>query len=246
MHTNLLDDLASRDKTAAEARAREVLKLLAAPRYARGRGDVFQQFVLAYAVEKGQTAIDALAAELLASKESSPQVYLAIAEYYVGEHADQQTARRLLMRGYESALAIKAPSEVVDDLRVGLGRTEMRLGELKSAVEYLSAVTSERQAATAAAMLGEAYVKLGDSAKAFDAYVGAVAAEPTPERSKALADVAKTLNRTEAETKAAVWTARDKFAKPAADFTLPALDGTATSLASYRGKVVLLNFWFPG
>lgn len=246
MHTNELDDLASCNKTAAEARAREVLRLLAAPRYARGRGDIFQQFVLANAVEKGQTAIDALSTELLASKESSPQVYLAIAEYYAGAHADQQMARRLLARGYESALAIKAPTEVVDDLRVGLGRTETRLGEPKAAVEYLAAVTSERQAATAAAMLGEAYVKLGDSAKAFDAYVRAVAAEPTPERSKALADVAKALGRTDADTKAAVWAARDTFAKPAAEFTLPALDGTATSLASYRGKVVLLNFWFPG
>lgn len=32
-------------------------------------------------------------------------------------------------------------------------------------------------------------------------------------------------------------------AKPAADFTLPALDGKKVSLSSYKGKVVLLNFW---
>lgn len=34
-------------------------------------------------------------------------------------------------------------------------------------------------------------------------------------------------------------------AKPltATDFTLPSLDGTDISLSSYRGKVVLLNFW---
>lgn len=29
----------------------------------------------------------------------------------------------------------------------------------------------------------------------------------------------------------------------APDFTLPSLDGTETSLSSFRGKVVLLNFW---
>ncbi len=32
-------------------------------------------------------------------------------------------------------------------------------------------------------------------------------------------------------------------AKPAKDFTLPTLDGKQLSLSTYKGKVVLLNFW---
>ncbi len=32
-------------------------------------------------------------------------------------------------------------------------------------------------------------------------------------------------------------------AKPATDFTLPSLDGTQVKLSSFKGKVVLLNFW---
>ncbi len=32
-------------------------------------------------------------------------------------------------------------------------------------------------------------------------------------------------------------------AKPASDFTLPSLDGKQIKLSSFRGKVVLLNFW---
>ena len=32
-------------------------------------------------------------------------------------------------------------------------------------------------------------------------------------------------------------------AKPAKDFTLPTLDGKQLSLSSFKGKVVLLNFW---
>ncbi len=34
-----------------------------------------------------------------------------------------------------------------------------------------------------------------------------------------------------------------KVGDPAPDFTLPTLDGNSASLADYRGKVVLLNFW---
>ena len=32
-------------------------------------------------------------------------------------------------------------------------------------------------------------------------------------------------------------------AKPATDFTLPSIDGKQVSLSSFKGKVVLLNFW---
>jgi cytochrome c biogenesis protein CcmG/thiol:disulfide interchange protein DsbE len=32
-------------------------------------------------------------------------------------------------------------------------------------------------------------------------------------------------------------------AKPATDFTLPSLDGKPVTLSSFKGKVVLLNFW---
>ncbi len=38
---------------------------------------------------------------------------------------------------------------------------------------------------------------------------------------------------------------RQRLARPAADFTLPTYAGEPVSLASRRGKVVLLAFWFP-
>ncbi len=47
-----------------------------------------------------------------------------------------------------------------------------------------------------------------------------------------MADVNAEINRT-----------RIAAARPAADFKLPILGGGAASLADYRGKVVLLNFW---
>ena len=65
-------------------------------------------------------------------------------------------------------------------------------------------------------------------------------------RRERLGAAAKAAGRSPAETDAAVWAARDARAKPAADFTLTSLDGKPVSFSSLRGKVVLLNFWFPG
>jgi thiol-disulfide isomerase/thioredoxin len=43
-----------------------------------------------------------------------------------------------------------------------------------------------------------------------------------------------------------LWQLREAAAKPAAAFTLPDYpDRKNVSLADYRGKVVLLNFWYP-
>ncbi len=45
----------------------------------------------------------------------------------------------------------------------------------------------------------------------------------------------------------AVWERRTNTAKAMADFTLTRLDtGAKVHLADLGGKVVLVNFWFPG
>ena len=245
-HTMVLDDLMNGDKAAAVARAREAISALPGARYAAGRGRIFREYVLSSAASEGQAAIDKLAAELLASKEDSPQVYAAIGEYYTGPQADAATGLKLLMRGYEAALAAKADAETTDALRYALGRVYLRTNEPKRAAEHLSAITSAELVPSAGFALGEAHEKLGEPAMAFDAYVRAIAAEPTPDRTARLMAAARAASKTEAEANAAVWAARDKTAKPATAFTLKSIDGRDVSLADYRGKAVLLNFWFPG
>lgn len=42
-----------------------------------------------------------------------------------------------------------------------------------------------------------------------------------------------------------VWGKRLERAKPAPDFTLSGLNGNQVSLSRFKGKVILLNFWFP-
>ena len=42
-----------------------------------------------------------------------------------------------------------------------------------------------------------------------------------------------------------LWSTRERFARPAADFSLVDYEGNTLELSSTRGKVVMLAFWFP-
>jgi tetratricopeptide (TPR) repeat protein len=241
-----LEELAKTDKAAATKRALEMMATIPGARYASGRGRMFEQFVLAPAAAESQAAVDRLAATTLASKEDSPQVFLALAGFYDREAADHAVALALDTRAFDLAKKTNAAADVADQARLLLGRTHLWRGETKQAVADLEPIAFPRLVPSASAALGDAHMKLGDAAKAVDAYVRAVAVEPTPARAELLAAAAKAANRTDADVRAAVWTIREKTARPAADFTLQALGGGDVSLASLRGKVVLLNFWFPG
>ncbi len=237
--------LAAKDKAAAAARAREAIASLPGPRFAEGRAYLFERYVLQPTIGQGEAAVGKLAAEVLASKETSPQVFLALGRAYTAETAGHALALRLLTRGYENWQSLSGPARTGDDLRLEIGRVHLRLGDAARAAEFLGAVTSDDLVPEVAFDLGRAHTKLGDSAKAFDAFARAVAAEPSPERVTALSAAARAASRTAAEASAAVWAIRDTTAKPASPFTYAALDGKQVSLADYRGKVVLLTFWFP-
>jgi thiol-disulfide isomerase/thioredoxin len=56
----------------------------------------------------------------------------------------------------------------------------------------------------------------------------------------------KKLGKSEPTVDEEVWSARRTSAKPATPFSLESfLDGKKVSLDDYKGKVVLLDFWFP-
>ena len=93
------------------------------------------------------------------------------------------------------------------------------------------------EAAAGSGHVDQAYAALLDSAVAL----------PDARADAALLKYGTTLGKTPRDVDADIWRLRDAKAKVAAAFELPsARDGSLVKLADYRGRVVLLAFWFPG
>ena len=84
------------------------------------------------------------------------------------------------------------------------------------------------------------------SGKGVHTLVESAAASPDTRIDAALPKYSAGLGKTSRDVEAGVWGIRDARAKPAAAFSLPSVrDGAAAQLADFRGRVVLLAFWYP-
>jgi tetratricopeptide (TPR) repeat protein len=93
----------------------------------------------------------------------------------------------------------------------------------------------------------EAAAGAGHVDQAYAAVLDAVTVVPDSRLEAALTKFGSTLGRANADVSGDVWRARDGKAKLAPSFELPSSHGGAPiKLADYRGKLVLLAFWFPG
>ena len=92
----------------------------------------------------------------------------------------------------------------------------------------------------------EAAAGAGNRERAYKTLLESAAASPDTRVDAALAKYAADLGKTGRDVDADVWSVRDARATPAAAFTLPSLrDGAPVQLTDFRGRVVLLAFWYP-
>jgi len=106
---------------------------------------------------------------------------------------------------------------------------------------------SGRHAVTWTLLKADAAAGAGHVDQAYASLVDALATIPDDRMEGALAKYGSTLGRSRADVDADVWRARDANAKTAAPFELASSRGGApVRLADYRGRLVLLAFWFPG
>jgi len=128
-------------------------------------------------------------------------------------------------------------------------RHELDTGHAQAALASLKAVESQKdqgsdkswyllqaQALDAAGRTADAVAMLRDS----------FVAEPNDAVQKAMFAYGTKLGKTEAQIGSDLWVAFQAKAKPATPFTLARLDNSKPlSLSDYRGKVVIVDFWYP-
>lgn len=87
----------------------------------------------------------------------------------------------------------------------------------------------------------------GNTKAAYDSLLVFFAKEPGDKTKTALWYYGTKMGKSAEQVNADVWQRRDATAQPATPFTLAAyLTQDSISLSDYRGKIVLLTFWFPG
>lgn len=87
---------------------------------------------------------------------------------------------------------------------------------------------------------------LGHTKQAYDSLLVAIVKQPATTLREGLNFYGKKLDKSEDQIKKDLGTALNKIAVPATDFSLKQYGKTGNvSLADFRGKVILLTYWFP-
>jgi thiol-disulfide isomerase/thioredoxin len=127
-------------------------------------------------------------------------------------------------------------------------RSLLDLGKFAEAAALLGKVTPPRYLEVSDYYLlkAEATDHAGESQKAYDELSQRTAMAPTDALRGALEKYGAKLKKTPAQVEGDLWISVDAQAKPTKDFTLARYgDEKNVSLSDYRGKAVLINFWYP-
>ena len=122
-------------------------------------------------------------------------------------------------------------------------------GDARAAIQRLDGIKplrSHMDQAPLAIARAAALEAAGDAPSAYAGLSAVVAKTPTDALLDALIATGRALKKSPADVAADLAKLREAGAQPAPAFTLPDYpDRKNVSLADYRGKVVLINFWYP-
>jgi thiol-disulfide isomerase/thioredoxin len=165
----------------------------------------------------------------------------------------------------DPAKALTLAQEMLAQLPASSAKTWKAIASMQENVLQARALLQQNRAAEAAALLertttyryvdqtpflllrAEARAAAGSVQQAYDELVEVIAATPQAELEAAAEQLAARLEKAPGAMMADVWRVRDAKATPAPPFTLPDYYNEAkpVSLSDYRGRVVLVNFWYP-
>ena len=177
--------------------------------------------------------------------------YSASAMYNLYAELTQPSEALLLAQEMVKAL----PTNKTWQTRVTLQETMMRAQSLIADARFADALALLEKTPRPSGSHGTTWILLKAEAAAGSGHVDQAyaalldSAVPLPEAraDAALLKYGTTLGKTPRDVDADIWALRDDRARLAAAFELPsARDGSLVRLADYRGRVVLLAFWFPG
>lgn len=144
------------------------------------------------------------------------------------------------------------PEKLIMAKEVAAVRAAIRAKNYAAAQGKASSIKLPRYAGgDAIAMIALLKAEVADAAgspqKAYDSLLLVEAKSPDDAVREAIAGYGRQLGKTTEQTDKDIWAVRDKTSKPAPPFELGLYTSDAkVRLADYRGKVVLLTFWFPG
>jgi thiol-disulfide isomerase/thioredoxin/Tfp pilus assembly protein PilF len=126
---------------------------------------------------------------------------------------------------------------------------ELKAGRAAEALAALEKITLPRYGVDRRMLdlaKARAQAALGQKDKAYADLFAVVTLKPTDETLAALHDYGRQLGKTASAVTAELASARAAKAKPATPFTLVNLaTGKPVTLDAYKGRVVLVNFWYP-
>jgi thiol-disulfide isomerase/thioredoxin len=141
--------------------------------------------------------------------------------------------------------------------RMVLGRAQIENGQYAEAITQLElAVADSPDSQKVLHQLGRAYEKAGrdqDAERAYLRSLGVFAANDSSaaaplrtvyaKRHGSLAGLDASLAQMRRASRQSVALTAQRFEKPAPDWTLPDLEGNPVAFASFKGKIVVLDFW---